>query len=103
MERRILWLAAVLIGALALVAGCIKVDVPQGPYVTLRENPRPVSPEEQTRIRALDKPALENEVLRLVGENDSLRQEVERLKRDNKMLKDERERLKDQVKDLRKR
>lgn len=102
-ETRILWLAAMLVAALALVAGCFKVNVPEGPYVTVRESARPATPEEQTRIRAMDKTTLENEVLRLVAENDSLRQEVERLKRDNKLLKDERERLKDQLKDLKKR
>lgn len=101
MERLILWLVAILAAAAALVAGC--VNVPQGPYVVVRDTPRPPSPQEQGRVHAMDKQALENEVLRLAGENDSLRQEVDRLKRENKLLKNEKDQLKDQIKDLRKR
>jgi peptidoglycan hydrolase CwlO-like protein len=103
MAHRLLWLVAVLMAALALVAGCFKVNVPEGPYVTVREQPRPPSPQDQGRVHAMDKQALESEVLRLAGENDSLRQECDRLKRENKMLKKDNEQLKDQIKDLRKR
>jgi len=42
-------------------------------------------------------------VLRLAGENDSLRQKYDEQKRENKMLKDRCDRLEDQIKDLRKR
>lgn len=103
MADRLLWLVAVLMGALALVAGCIKVNVPEGPYVTIGERSQPPSPQDQGRVHAMDKQALEAEVLRLAAENDGLRQECERLKRENKLLKKENEQFKDQIKDMRKR
>jgi len=102
MAHRILWAVAILMAVAALVAGCINVSVPKGPYVVAGE-PRQPSPAERSRVQGLDKPALENEVLRLTGENDSLRYEVEKLKRENKSLKDRIDRLEDQIKDMRKR
>jgi len=103
MARRLLWFVAVLMAALALVAGCMKVNVPEGPYVTIREQPRPPSPQTTAQVQAMEKPQLEAEVLRLAGENDNLRQEVDKLKRENKMLKKEKDQLEDQIKDMRKR
>jgi predicted RNase H-like nuclease (RuvC/YqgF family) len=103
MAHRILWAVAILMAVAALVAGCFQVNVPEGPYVTVRDQPRQPSAAERSRVQGLDKPALENEVLRLTGENDSLRHEVEKLKRENKSLKDRAQRLEDQIKDMRKR
>jgi len=103
MAHRILWAVAILMAVAALVAGCFKVNVPEGPYVVMRDPPRQPSPAERSRVQGLDKQALENEVLRLTGENDSLRYEVEKLKRENKSLKDRAQRLEDQIKDMRKR
>ena len=102
MAHRLLWAVAILLATLALVAGCINVSVPKGPYVVAGE-PRPPSPQARQQVQAMDKPALENEVLRLAGENDMLRQKVDEQKRENKMLKDRCDRLEDQIKDLRKR
>jgi len=90
------------------VAGCFKEPlVVIGTGGTRAAQP---SAAERSRVAGMDKEALENEVLRLAGENDSLRQEVEKLKRENKALKSEKdalknqvERLQDQMKDLRKR
>jgi len=103
MAHRILWAVAILMAVAALVAGCFQVNVPEGPYVTVRDQPRQPSAAERSRVQGLDKPALENEVLRLTGENDSLRHEVEKLKRENKSLKDRVDRLENQIKDMRKR
>ena len=103
MARRILWAVAILMALAALVAGSFQVNVPEGPYVTLREEPRQPSAAERSRVQGLDKTALENEVLRLTGENDSLRYEVEKLKREKKNLEDRIDRLEDQIKDMRKR
>jgi peptidoglycan hydrolase CwlO-like protein len=101
MAHRLLWLVAVLMAALALVAGCFS---PKEPLIVIGERPSK-APSAQTRsqVQAMDKSALESEVLRLAGENDGLRQECDRLKRENKMLKKDNEQLKDQIKDLRKR
>ena len=102
MAHRLLWAVAILLATLALVAGCINVSVPKGPYVVAGE-PRPPSPQARQQVQAMDKPALENEVLRLAGENDALRQKLDEQKRENKSLKDRCERLEDQLKDMRKR
>jgi FtsZ-binding cell division protein ZapB len=101
------------LAAIMLVAGCFQVnvpDVPDGPYVNLGGQPRQPTAAERTKVHGMDKQAMEDEVLRLTGENDGLRLENEKLKRDNKMLKAERdhykdtaENLQDQIKDLRKR
>jgi predicted RNase H-like nuclease (RuvC/YqgF family) len=91
-----------MLATLALVAGCVNVSVPKGPYVVAGE-PRPPSPQTQAQVRAMDRPTLERETLRLAGENDALRQKIDDLKRENKMLKDRCERLEDQIKDMRKR
>ena len=110
MARVALWMVAALLAAMALVAGCLNVEVPEGPYVQLSESPPPPSPQAREQVAKMDKAQLENEVLRLAGENDALRQQVGALQRDNKKRKDDKKRLadridslKDQVKDLRKR
>ncbi len=112
MQRRILWAAAILMAALALVAGCINVQAPKQPLVVVGEPGTSSQPtaKDRERVQNMDKKALEDEVLRLTAENDRLRQEVGRLERDNKKLDKEKddledrvERLEDQIKDLRKR
>ena len=100
MAHRIVWAVAALMAALALVAGCINVDVPKGPYVVAGDSHKSAAPADQRRVSTMDKPALEQEVLRLTGENDDLRQEVEKLKRENKILKADRDHYKDQVENL---
>jgi len=98
--HRILWAVAILMAVAALVAGCF---APKEPLVVIGTGSRPLSAQTRQQVQAMDKMALENEVLRLTGENDSLRYEVEKLKRENKSLKDRTERLEDQIKDMRKR
>jgi peptidoglycan hydrolase CwlO-like protein len=100
--HRILWVVAATLAALALVAGCATVNVPKGPYVVLGSEPPPPTPQDQDRVRAMDKPALEQEVLRLGAENDYLRQQVEKLRRDNKSVKDDKKKLEDRIDDLQK-
>ena len=99
MGHRIVWAAAVLVAFVALVAGCISVSAPKGPYVVAGE-PRQPTAAERSRVQTMDKSALENEVLRLAAENDGLRQDLEKQKRENKILKSERDRYKDRVNDL---
>lgn len=111
MQRGIMWILAILVAGLALVAGCINVDVPKGPYVVGGfSEPKEPSPKDREKVQNMDKTALENEVLRLAAENDRLRQEIGQLERENKKLDQEKDdledrvdRLEDQVKDLRKR
>lgn len=110
MERVVLWAVAIMMAALALVAGCISVDVPDGPYVNVAGSSSRPTPKDRGQVSKMDRQALENEVLRLAAENDRLRQEVAGLKRRNKLLDEEKDRLEDrvdslqdQVKDLRKR
>ena len=101
MAHRILWAVAILMAALALVAGCF---APKEPLIVIGTGGgRPPSPQAREQVRAMDKPALENEVLRLAGENDSLRYEVDKVKRENKTLKDRIDQLEDQIKYMRKR
>jgi len=101
MAHRILWAVAILMAVAALVAGCFS---PKEPLVVIGTgSSRPPSAQTQRQVQAMDKTALENEVLRLTGENDSLRYEVEKLKRENKSLKGRVDRLEDQIKDMRKR
>ena len=100
MARGIVWTAAVLMAAIALVAGCVNVDVSKSPYV-VAGSPRQPTLQERQHIATMDRKALEDEVLRLTAENDSLRIQAEGLKRDNKLLKGERNRLKDEVESLR--
>ena len=99
MARGIVWTAAVLMAAIALVAGCVNVDVHKSPYV-VAGSPRQPTPQERQRVATLDRKGLEDEVLRLMAENDSLRMQREDLNRENKDLKGERNRLKDKVEDL---
>jgi peptidoglycan hydrolase CwlO-like protein len=100
MAHRLLWAVAIMLATLALVAGCVNVSVPKGPYVVAGQ-PRPPSPQERAQVQAMDKTALENEVLRLAGENDALRRKIDDLKRENKALEDRYDRLEDQIKDRR--
>jgi hypothetical protein len=100
MAHRLLWAVAILMAVMALVAGCVNLSVPKGPYVVAGE-PRPPSPQTQAQVQAMDRPTLERETLRLAAENDALRQKIDDLKRENKSLKDRCERLEDQVKELR--
>ena len=109
-HKVILWSVAILMAAVALVAGCMKVDVPKGPYVIMDGGGTRTAPKDRSTVKGMSREALENEVLRLASENTRLRQEVESLKRKNKLidkekdnLEDRVEDLEDQVKDLRKR
>jgi peptidoglycan hydrolase CwlO-like protein len=101
MARRILWAVAILEAFVLLVAGCVQVDVPEGPYVVAGERQAEASPKDRERVEGMDKAALQNEVLRLTAENDALRQEVEKQKREIKILKNRIDDLEDQVEDLR--
>ena len=96
MAHRLLWAVAIMLATLALVAGCVNVSVPKGPFVVAGQ-PRPASPETMAQVQAMDKPPLEKEVLRLMDENNSLRQKVDDLKRENKTLKDRYEQLENQI------
>jgi FtsZ-binding cell division protein ZapB len=97
MAHRILWAVAVVLAALALVAGCF---APSRPLVVVGTGSSRPPPPPPSQVRAMDKPALENEVMRLVGENDSLRLEVDKLKRENKSIKSERDHYEDQAEEL---
>jgi len=103
MAHRMLWVVAILEAFLLLVAGCVNVKVPEGPYVVAGERETKTSPKDRERVEKMDKEALQDEVLRLAAENDRLRQEVDSQKREIKTLKNRVEDLEDQVKDLRKR
>jgi len=96
MAHRLLWAVAIMLATLALVAGCVNVSVPKGPFVVAGQ-PRPPSPESLAQVQAMDKPALEKEVLRLMDENNALRQKIDDLKRENKTLKDRYEQLENQI------
>jgi septal ring factor EnvC (AmiA/AmiB activator) len=96
----------------ALVAGCINVDVPRAPYVNVVATgvSKTTTYEQQKRISQMDRRELEDEFLRLAGQNDSLRIQVDDLKRELKTMRADRDKykndaddLRDQVKDLRKR
>jgi predicted RNase H-like nuclease (RuvC/YqgF family) len=104
-EKIILWASAILVAAAALVAGCVKVDVPEGPYVTTGSGSSSASrttypSADRGKVDAMSRAELENEVLRLTAENDRLRQEIGDLKRRNKVLDREKDRLEDRVDDL---
>jgi hypothetical protein len=101
-EKIILWASAILVAMVALVAGCVKVDVPEGPYVNLggssgSSSPRTTSTADRSKVNAMSRTELENEVLRLVAENDRLRREVADLQRRNRQLDAEKDRLEDRV------
>ncbi len=100
MARSILWVVAILMAAMALVAGCINVDVPDGPYVAVNDGARTATPRDRAAVGRMDRQALEDEVLRLAAENDRLRQEVAKVKREKKSLDDEKNRLEDRVENL---
>jgi flagellar motility protein MotE (MotC chaperone) len=99
-QKIILWASALLVAAAALVAGCVNVDVPEGPYVNLgrsSESSKAPSPADRGKVDAMSRAELENEVLRLTAENDRLRRDVADLKRKNKQLDAEKDRLEDRV------
>ncbi len=101
-EKLILWSSAILVAVAALVAGCVKVDVPDGPYVTAGGSSGSSAPSkaDRERVEGMSQSELEREVLRLTAENDRLRKEVADLKRKNKQLDAEKDRLEDRVDDL---
>jgi len=100
MANRILWVVAVMMAAAALVAGCVSVKVPEGPYVVAGDSPTEPPAEDRERVGDMDKAALEEEVLRLAAENDELRQEIGKLKREIKQLNEKKDRLEDRIDDL---
>jgi len=109
MPHRVLWVVAVLLAAVALVAGCF---APSKPLVVIGDTgtQRQPSAADQERIGKMEPTQLQSEVMRLTAENDRLRQDNAKLDRDNKKLKGEKKSLegenndlKDQVKDLKKR
>ena len=99
-QKVILWSAAILVAALALAAGCFKMDVPKGPYVVMDRGSTRTTPKDRSTVKGMSREALETEVLRLASENTRLRQEVDSLKRKNKLLDDEKDRLEDRVEDM---
>ena len=96
MAHRILWAVAGLLAVLALVAGCINVDVPRGPYV-VAGGASHTSPATRERVHSMDRPALEDEALRLAAENDVLRQNYDKLKREKRLAEEERDRYREQA------
>jgi|WetSurMetagenome_2_1015567.scaffolds.fasta_scaffold42968_4 hypothetical protein len=102
MAHRLLWVVAIAMAATALVAGCLNVSVPEGPYVVAGNTTvgKP-SPATQARFDSMDRKALENEILRLSADNDNLRIQNENLKREVKVIKGERDRYKDENDNLR--
>ncbi len=100
MANRILWVVAVAMAAAALVAGCVSVKVPEGPYVVAGDSPTEPSAKDRERVGDMDKAALEEEVLRLAAENDELRQKIGKLKREIKQLNEKKDRLEDRIDDL---
>ena len=103
MANRILWAVAILEAFLILVAGCISVKAPEGPYVVAGDQAPQATPKERQQVEKMDKEALQDEVLRLTAQNDALQQKIEEQKREIKSLKNRVEDLEDQVEDLRKR
>jgi len=99
-QKIILWTVATLMAAMALVAGCVNVDVPKGPYVVMDTGSAQTAPKDRSTVKGMSREALENEVLRLAAENTRLRREVESLKRKNKLIDQEKDRLEDRVEDL---
>jgi peptidoglycan hydrolase CwlO-like protein len=100
MGRRILWAVAILEALLVLVAGCF---APSKPLVVIGDSGYQSSPapKDREQVEKMDKAALQDEVLHLTAENDSLRQKVEEQKREIKILKNRIDNLEDQVEDLR--
>jgi hypothetical protein len=100
-EHRILWVVAIAMVATALVAGCMNLNVPEGPYIVAgNKTVGKPSPATQARLDSMDRKELENEILRLSADNDNLRAQVENQKRENKLIKGDRDRYEDRVKDL---
>ncbi len=105
-QKVVLWSSAILVAAVALVAGCVQVDVPEPPpggYVTIgspRPAGNPTGGVDRSRVGAMSRAELEDEVLRLAAENERLRRQVADLKRKQEALEDEKDRLEDRVEDL---
>jgi len=106
LQKIILWSSAILVAAVALVAGCVNVPkLPEGPYVTVGESSgssssRTPSTADRGKVAAMSRAELENEVLRLAADNNHLQREVADLKRKNKQIDAEKDRLEDRVDDL---
>jgi len=99
-QRVVLWAVAILMATAALVAGCVNVSVPDGPYVVGQTEETSPSPKDRERVGKMDRTALEDEVLHLTGENDRLRQQVGQCEAKIKELKQEKDRLEDRVENL---
>ncbi len=100
MAHRVLWMAAGLVAFLALVAGCVQVDVPEGPYVVAGgESKTQPTRAQRDRVEQMDESRLEQEVLSLTAENDRLRQENQALKRKVDQLEDRIEDLREKLED----
>ena len=99
-QKVILWTVAALMAAMALAAGCFKIDAPDNPLVVIGEPSRQPTAKDRSTVKGMSREALENEVLRLASENTRLRQEVDSLKRKNKLIDNEKDRLEDRVEDL---
>jgi septal ring factor EnvC (AmiA/AmiB activator) len=104
-----LWVAVIAVAAVALVAGCANVNVPNGPYVVV-DRSHPITAQDRARVSQMDRPTLEDQYLRAASDNASLQAKVDDLKRQLKTAENERDRskdeandLRDQIKDLRKR
>jgi len=107
LQKIILWSSAILVAAVALVAGCVNVPkLPEGPYVTVGESSgssssrTTTSTADRSKVTAMSRAELENEVLRLAADNNQLQREVADLKRKNKQIDAEKDRLEDRVDDL---
>jgi hypothetical protein len=100
MAKGILWAVASLAAAMALVAGCINVDVPEGPYVKLDNGSRAPTAQSRNAVSGMDRATLENEYLRLAAENSRLRQEVAKLKREKDVLEERVDVLEDRIDDM---
>jgi hypothetical protein len=100
--HRLLWLVAIAMAATALVAGCLNVNVPEGPYVVAgNKTVGQPSPATRDRLQGMDHKALEDEVLRLTAVNDNLKVQNDNLKRENKLLKSDCDRYKAEAERLR--
>jgi hypothetical protein len=97
--HRMLWVVAITMAAAALVAGCVNVNVPKGPYATVNST-RPISAQDRARAAQMDRKELEEAYLRAAADNDALHVQVDDLKRQNKQLKGERDNYKDEAERL---
>lgn len=100
MANRILWVVALVLASLALVAGCMVIAVPDRPYVVIGSSSP--NPKDRDRVAKMDKKQLEDEVLRLAADNDRLVQALGEAGREIDRLKDQVRNLEDEVKELKK-